>query len=374
MAVQDNASPAGLSPPRAGKGPETRWIMEMQELLQTAMEYRASDLHITSDIPPMLRVNGQLATVGGESLTAGDTKRLVYSILTGRQKEMFEKDLELDFSLDVAGIGRFRANVHMQRGAVEAALRAVPLEVQGLDQLGMPAIVADLAMCRDGLVLITGPTGVGKTTTMAAMVDLINTRRQCLVICIEDPIEYVHRHKKSIVKQREVHSDTLSFASALRHVLRQDPDVVCVGEMRDLETIATALTAAETGHLVMSTLHTPDACQTIDRIIDVFPPHQQQQVRVQLAGALQGVISQQLLPRADGGGRVAAVEIMAITSAIRNLIRTGKTEQIQTVIQTGSEHGMVSMDRSLKELCRSGTISYEAAVSRARNPDEFQRM
>ncbi len=348
--------------------------MEIRELLQYVVKCGASDLHLSAGVPPMVRVNGELEPAGRDSLTTEDTKRYIYSVLNDRQKVEFEENMELDFSLEVAGVGRFRVNVHLQKGSVEAALRAVPLEIKSLDELGLPPIVSDLAMCRDGLVLVTGPTGMGKTTTLAGMVDFVNGERSCMIISIEDPIEYLHQHKRSIVKQREVHTDTRSFAAALRHVLRQDPDVVCVGEMRDLETVSTALTAAETGHLVLSTLHTPDAAQTIERIIDVFPANQQQQVKVQLAGALQGVISQLLLPRADGSGRVMAVEILVSTPAVRNLIRGGKTEQIQNVIQTGSEFGMVAMDRSLQELYRSGEISYDVAVSKARSPEEFHRM
>lgn len=266
--------------------------MDMRQLLEMVVKRGASDLHLTVGVPPMLRIDGELISTDLEKLTPEDSKRLVYGILSDSQKVRFEEDLELDLSLSIKGLSRFRVNVHMQRGSVEAAFRIVPLDIRTFEELGLPPIVADLSRRPNGLVLVTGPTGVGKTTTLAAMANFINEEKRCLIITIEDPIEYLLPHKRSIIKQREVHSDTKSFASALRHVLRQDPDVILVGEMRDLETISTALTAAETGHLVLSTLHTPDAPQTIDRIIDVFPSHQQQQIKVQLASCLQGIISQ----------------------------------------------------------------------------------
>lgn len=287
--------------------------MEIRDLLLLAIEKKASDLHLTDNEPPVLRIDGKLHRTSMQALTKQDLKRMIYGALTNPQKEMFEKDLELDFSLAPPGLDRFRVNVHMQKGSVEAAFRRVPLAIPKMEELGLPAIAIELARKPNGLVLVTGPTGVGKTTTLATMIDLINEERECLIVCIEDPIEFVHSNKKSIIKQREVYSDTQSFAEALRHALRQDPNVIVVGEMRDLETISTTLTAAETGHLVLATLHTPDAPQTVERIIDVFPPHQQQQVKLQLADCLQGVISQLLLPRASGQGRILATEIMIAT-------------------------------------------------------------
>jgi twitching motility protein PilT len=287
---------------------------------------------------------------------------------------MFERDLELDFSLALPQLDRFRVNIHMQKGCVEAALRRVPLVIPTIDELGMPAILPELARRPNGLVLVTGPTGVGKTTTLAALIDMINNERECIIISIEDPIEFVYSNKKSVIKQREVYADTHSFAEALRHALRQDPNVIIVGEMRDLETISTTLTAAETGHLVLATLHTPDAPQTIQRIIDVFPPYQQTQVKLQLADCLQGVVSQLLLPHASGQGRVLACEIMVATPAIRNLIREQEIEQIPTVMQTGSQFGMRTMDKSLKELFQKGTITLDAAMSKVKSPDEFKQL
>lgn len=348
--------------------------MELRDLLLLTIQKKASDLHLTENTPPVLRIDGRLLLVKAPPLTREELKKMIYSILGDSQKEKFEKDLELDFSLSLPGLDRFRANVHVQRGSVEAAFRRIPLFIPKADELGLPAVISDLARRPNGLVLVTGPTGMGKTTTLAAMIDLINNERSSLIICIEDPIEYIHYNKKCIIKQREVFSDTHSFAEALKRCLRQDPDVIVVGEMRDLETISTTLTAAETGHLVLATLHTPDAPQTIERIIDVFPPYQQQQVRLQLADSLQGVVSQLLLPRASGEGRVLATEVMTATAGVRNLIREQAIEQIPTVIQTGSQHGMKSMDKSLKELYQSGIITYDVALSKAKNPEEFKQL
>lgn len=348
--------------------------MEIRDLLLLTIEKKASDLHLTEKEPPILRLDGKLNRTNYPALTREDLKRMIYSILSNSQKEMLEKDLELDLSVAMPGIDRFRVNVHMQRGAVEAAFRRVPLRIPMIEELGLPSIAMDLARKPNGLVLITGPTGMGKTTTLAAIIDLINNEKECLVICIEDPIEFVHINKKSIVKQREIYADTHSFAEALRHALRQDPNVIVVGEMRDLETISTALTAAETGHLVLATLHTPDAPQTVERIIDVFPPYQQQQVKLQLANCLQGVVSQLLLPMASGTGRVLATEIMLGTSGIRNLIREQEIEQIPTLMQTGSQYGMKTMDKSLKELYQKGLITLDVAISRVKNPEEFKQL
>ncbi len=348
--------------------------MEIRDMLIMCMERKASDLHLTEKEPPILRIDGRLYRMDQSSLNREDLKRTIYGVLNNPQKEMFEKNLELDFSVALPGMDRFRVNIHMQRGVVEAAFRRVPLIIPSIDTLGLPANVVDLARKPNGLVLVTGPTGTGKTTTLAAMIDLINNEKECLIICIEDPIEFLHTNKKSIIKQREVFADTHSFAEALRHALRQDPNVIVVGEMRDLETISTALTAAETGHLVLATLHTPDAPQTVERIIDVFPSHQQQQVKLQLADCLQGVVSQLLLPLASGQGRVLATEVMIGTPGIRNLIREQEIEQIPTLMQTGSQYGMKTMDKSLKELFHQGRITLDIAMSKVKNPDEFRHL
>jgi twitching motility protein PilT len=348
--------------------------MDIRDLLITCIEKKASDLHLTEKEPPILRIDGKLLRTEMAVLTREDLKRMIYSILTDTQKEIFERNLELDFSIALPGLDRFRANVHIQKGSVEVALRRVPLTIPKIEDLGLPHLVTDMARKPNGLVLVTGPTGMGKTTTLAAMINLINNERENLIVCIEDPIEFIFVNKKSIVKQREVYSDTQSFAEALKHALRQDPNVIVVGEMRDLETISTTLTAAETGHLVLATLHTPDAPQTVERIIDVFPPYQQQQVRLQLADCLQAVLSQLLLPHASGKGRVLATEIMIATPAIRNLIREQQIEQIPTLMQTGSQYGMKTMDKSLKELFQKGLISLDVAMSKVKNSEEFRQL
>lgn len=348
--------------------------MEIRELLVLCIDKKASDLHLTEKEPPILRIDGKLHRTEFPALTRESLKKMIYSVLTDPQKEMFEKDLELDLSLALPGLDRFRVNVHMQKGSVEAAFRRVPLVIPNIDELGLPPIALDLARKPNGLVLVTGPTGVGKTTTMAAIIDLINNEREALMMTIEDPIEFIHVNKKCVIKQREVFADTHSFADALKHCLRQDPNVIVVGEMRDLETISTTLTAAETGHLVFATLHTPDAPQTVERIIDVFPPYQQQQVRLQLADCLQGVMSQLLLPKAAGRGRVLCSEIMVATPGIRNLIREQEIEQIPTLMQTGSQYGMRTMDKSLKELYQKGLITLDVALSKVKNPEEFKQL
>ena len=349
--------------------------MDLQMILKAASEKKVSDLHITEGSVPIVRIDGRLIPLSDfPKLEKEDCKRLVYGILNDKQKATFERDLELDFSLEIPGLNRFRVNVHMQRGSVEAAFRLVSLRIKSIEELGLPPIVSELCRKTQGLILVTGPTGVGKTTTLAAMIDLINNERQAIIIVIEDPIEFVHTNKRSIVKQREVHADTRSFAKALTHVLRQDPNVIVVGEMRDLETISTTLTAAETGHLVLATLHTPDASQTIDRIVDVFPPYQQQQVRIQLASSLQGVVSQQLLPRIDRSGRILATEIMIASSAIRNLIREHQTEQLLTHLQTGFQFGMHTMDKSLKTLFQKGVISEDIFRTYVRYPEEARNL
>lgn len=346
--------------------------MNLIDLFQLAIEKGASDLHITENAPPILRIDGKLVFTDYNNLSREETKNMVYSLLSDERKRIFERDLELDFSLSLPGLQRVRVNLHMQRGSVEAAFRLVSLKIRSIRELGLPLAVENLARKASGLVLITGPTGVGKTTTLAAMVELLNNEREYLIVVIEDPIEFVHVNKRSVIKQREVYSDTHSFAEALKHALRQDPNVIVVGEMRDLETISTALTAAETGHLVLATLHTPDASQTIDRIIDVFPPYQQKQIMIQLSNALQGVVAQQLLPRKEGPGRVAATEVMVATAAIRNLVRDDQTEQLLTLIQTGAQYGMHTMDKSLLDLYNKGIISYQTAISHAKEITEFK--
>ncbi|MDP6686191.1 MAG: type IV pilus twitching motility protein PilT [Candidatus Omnitrophota bacterium] len=349
--------------------------MELKKLLQIAHGKKASDLHITANSVPILRIEGRLVPVSDSpKLTKEDCKHLIYSVLNDKQKASFEKDLELDFSLEIAGMTRIRINVHMQRGSVEAAFRMVSLAIKNIEDLNLPPIIPELCKKRSGLILITGPTGMGKTTTLSSMVNLINQQRQAIIVVIEDPIEFVHPNIRSIVKQREVHADTRSFANALTHALRQDPNVIVVGEMRDLETISTVLTAAETGHLVMATLHTPNASQTIDRIIDVFPPYQQQQVKIQLSSCLQAVISQQLLPMADRAGRTIATEVMVATPAIRNLIREQQSEQLLTHMQTGQQYGMHTMDKSLKTLFQKGAITEETFKTYARHPEEAKRL
>jgi twitching motility protein PilT len=307
-------------------------------------------------------------------LTPQALQKLIYAILSQKQREKFEEVLELDFAYSVPGRARFRVNIYRQRDALGAAFRLIPYEIKALEALGVPPSVSNFAMLPRGFVLVTGPTGSGKSTTLAAIVDLANRQRRDHIMTVEDPIEFLHEHKSCLVNQREVGEDTHTFKNALKHVLRQDPDIILVGEMRDLETIEIALTAAETGHLVMATLHTQDAAQTIDRVIDVFPPHQQQQVRVQLAGALQGIVCQQLIRTADGQGRVVATEILVATPAIRNLIREGKTHQIYSAMQAGAKHGMATMDQHLAELVKRGKVSYDAALEKCHHVEDFNRL
>lgn len=346
----------------------------LRDLLLLTIQQGASDLHLTENTPPILRIDGVLNPVNHPPLSRDEIKEMLYGILNETQKSQFEQSKELDFSFAMTGLDRFRVNMHIQRGCAEAAFRRVAIIIPTIEEIGLPPIISDLARKQSGLVLITGATGTGKTTTLAAMLNLINTERSCVVISIEDPIEYVHTNRKSIIKQREVYRDTNSFSEALRRCLRQDPDVIIVGEMRDLETISTALTAAETGHLVLATLHTPDAPQTVERIIDVFPPYQQQQVRLQLASALEGVVSQQLVPRATGKGRVMVPEIMIATSGVRNMIREQAVEQLRTAMQTGGQYGMKTMDKSLKELYEKGVITLETAMVHAHNVEEFKSL
>jgi len=346
----------------------------LRELLLLTIQHNASDLHLTEKTPAIFRIDGSLVPLKDEVLSRDQIHGMIYSVLTDEQKAIFEKEKELDFSLALTGMDRFRVNVHVQRGSVEAAFRRISLFIPSMEDLQLPPVLADLARKQNGLVLITGPTGTGKTTTLASMINLINSERTCVIMCIEDPIEYIFTNKKSVIKQREVHRDTNSFAEALRRCLRQDPDVIVVGEMRDLETISTALTAAETGHLVLATLHTPDAPQTIERIIDVFPPYQQQQVRLQLSSVLQGVISQKLAPRASGKGRIMIPEIMLATDGVRNMIREQAVEQLRTAIQTGGQVGMRTFDKSIKELYEKGIITYLTALNMATNINELKTL
>ena len=347
----------------------------LTELLIEVLEKGASDLHLSAGTRPVLRLRGSLERLGDHpELTPPMLQRMLYAIISQKQREKFEEELELDFAYAVPGRARFRVNIYRQRDALGAAFRLIPYEIKSLEDLGVPASVANFAMMPRGFVLVTGPTGSGKSTTLASIVDLANRQRKDHIMTVEDPIEFLHRHKSCLVNQREVGEDTHSFQNALKHVLRQDPDIILVGEMRDLETISVALTAAETGHLVFATLHTQDAAQTIDRVIDVFPPHQQQQIRVQLAGALQGVVCQTLAKTYDGKGRVVATEVLVATPAIRNLIREGKTHQIYSSLQAGSKHGMHSMDQHLSELVKSGRISYETGLEKCHHVEDFNRL
>ena len=342
--------------------------MSIVELLKEAVVRKASDLHITVSLPPVIRVNGELVRLDSPDLRPADTRQLLLEMLDDDQVRRFESGGEIDFAYSVAGLGRFRVNGYRQRGSAAVAVRVIGSELKSLRALGLPESLSDLARRPRGLVLVTGPTGSGKTTTLAAMIDQINREFQYHIITLEDPIEYLHHHRKSVVNQREVGSDTQSFASGLRAALREDPDVILVGEMRDLETVSTALRAAETGHLVLATLHTNDAAQTIDRVVDAFPPHQQEQVKVQLGNSLEGIVAQRLLPRRDRKGRVVAVEVLVATPAIRNLIREGKTHQIPSSIQTGSRFGMKTMDASLRELYAQEIISADDYIFNAVDP------
>ncbi|MBV8304756.1 MAG: type IV pilus twitching motility protein PilT, partial [Acidimicrobiia bacterium] len=329
----------------------------------------------TAGIPPTARVHGELkALTEFPVMNGSEIRRMIYAILAQKQRERFEGELELDTSHAVPALGRFRVNVFLQRDSMGAVIRVIPFDIVPLDQLGMPPAIAGLAALPRGLVLVTGPTGSGKSTTLAALIDIINSQKPIHIMTVEDPIEFLHRHKRAVVNQREVGEDTSSFASALKHVLRQDPDVILVGEMRDLETISTALTAAETGHLVFATLHTQDAPQSIDRVIDVFPAHQQQQIRVQLAASLQGIVTQQLVPRRGGGGRAVAAEVLIATPAVRNLIREGKTHQIYSAMQAGGRFGMQTMDQSLASLLKAGTIDLGTALERCANEADVRRL
>jgi twitching motility protein PilT len=349
--------------------------IDFADMLMEVVARRASDLHLAAGAPPTVRVRGRLAQLGGyQVLTPTDTREIVYSILTGDQRQRLETNWQLDFAYAIPGHARFRVNAYYQRGAIGAAFRLIPFDLTSIDQLGLPQAVHEFTRRPRGFVLVTGPTGSGKSTSLAAMIDEINSTREEHIMTIEDPIEFLHGHKKCLVNQRELGSDATSFAEALKAALRQDPDVILVGEMRDIETISTALTAAETGHLVFATLHTQDTAQTVDRIIDVFPPAQQGQVRMQLSVALQGIMTQQLLPTADGASRVVACEVLVPNAAVRNLIREGKTHQIYSVLQTGAAQGMQTMDAALAQLIRSGKVSQQLAESRSSSPEELRRL
>jgi len=347
----------------------------LYDLLKIMIDKNASDLHISTGTAPRLRIDGKLAPLDRSELTPAETKALCYSILTDTQKHKFEENNELDLSFGMKGLSRFRANIFMQRGAVAGAFRMIPYNIRTFNELGLPPIISELSKKPRGLILVTGPTGCGKSSTLAAIINKLNKERHEHIITIEDPIEYIHAHDSCLVNQREVNSDTASFKDALRYVLRQDPDIVLIGEMRDLETIEAALTVSETGHMTFATLHTNTAIQTINRIIDVFPAHQQEQVRVQLSFVLEGIISQQLIPKKNGSGRALAVEIFIPTPAIRNLIREDKAHQIYSMMQTGQvKFGMQTMNQSLFELFKKGLISYEDALTKSTMPDELMNM
>jgi twitching motility protein PilT len=349
--------------------------LPLPQLLKIMVDENGTDLHITTNSPPIIRVHGILRRIEHPQLSPAETKQIIYSILNDTQKYKFEEQWELDFSFGIKGLARFRANIFMQRGAVAGAFRRIPYEIWNFDKLGLPPVVSTLAYKPRGLVLVTGPTGSGKTTTLAALLDKVNAERSVHIITIEDPIEYLHTHKKAMINQRELHSDTKSFPLALRSALREDPDVVLIGEMRDLETIQAAITTAETGHLTFATLHTNSASQTINRMIDVFPPHQQDQVRTQLSMNLEGIVTQALLPKVDGRGRVVASEVLIPNPAIRHLIRDNKIHQIYSSMQTGQEkYGMITFNQSLANLYFKRDISMEMAMSVSHNTEELSEL
>ncbi len=348
--------------------------MNIEELLQLVMDRGGSDLHISAGTAPVIRVAGALVTLEYEPFSPEEVQRLIYSFLTNEQRKNLELNWELDCSYGVTGIGRFRVNVFRQRGSWAAALRTISTQIPPFEALGLPPLVKDLANMPRGLILVTGPTGSGKSTTLASMIDYINNSRAEHIITIEDPIEYLYTSKRSLIHQRELGGDTKAFSAALRSALREDPDVILVGELRDLETISLAITAAETGHLVMATLHTSSAATTVDRIIDVFPPHQQEQVRAQIANSLVAVLSQTLIPKLGGGGRIMAQEIMVVTPGIANLVREGKTAQIYSAIQTGAKQGMQTLEMALRDLYLNRKISFEEAMSKTSRPEDLMRM
>jgi twitching motility protein PilT len=348
--------------------------MDMAEILREVINQGASDLHLAVGVPPVVRIDGHLRGLDYPTLSPNEARELVYSILSQDQRQKLETDWEVDLSYSLYGQARFRVNAYFQRGTLGAAFRLVPVAIKTVEELGLPKILHSFCHKPRGFVLVTGPTGSGKSTTLAAIIDEINEKRADHIVTIEDPIEFLHQHKRCVVNQREVGTDTKAFPAALRAALRQDPDIILIGEMRDLETIQIALTAAETGHLVFATLHTQDCPQTIDRMIDVFPPYQQEQIRVQIAATLEGVVTQQLLPKASGQGRVAACEVLISTPAARNLIREGKTHQLYTVMQTGGQQGMQTMNASLADLVRRGQITRDLAMRRSSVPDELERL
>ncbi len=364
------APAAGGPAPASGPGN----ALNMHDLLKEAITKKASDLHLTAGVPPMFRVDGQLLPGAYRPLKPEMCERLAYSVLTEEQRKRFEMRRELDVSFGIPGLSRFRANIFLQRGVVSMAIRQIPYSVQTVEQLGLPKTIVDFARKPKGLVLVTGPTGSGKSTTLAALINMINEERRSHIMTIEDPIEFVHQHKKCIVNQREINADTESFANALKFVLRQDPDVIMVGEMRDLETIAAALTIAETGHLVFATLHTNSTFEAVSRVVDVFPPSQQQQVLSQLAFVLEGVVAQQLLPKARGGGRVLIPEVLVCTPAIKAIIREGKTHQIYTLMQAGAKFGMQTMNQALFAAYANRLISHEEALGRSFDPQELNNL
>lgn len=345
----------------------------LKELLVNTLELGASDLHLTVAVPPTVRKNGKLIKIGNENLLPEDIEKFAREILEEKYEEYLEIG-EYDISYSLTGVGRFRANIFKQRDSDAIAIRVIALKIPTLDELKYPSVLKDISNKQRGLILVTGPTGSGKSTTLAAMINEINSSRQGHIITLEDPIEYLHKHKSCIINQREIGKDSKSYKNALKAILREDPDVILVGEMRDLETISIAITAAETGHLVLSTLHTIGSAKTIDRIIDVFPPYQQQQVKVQLASVLQAVVSQQLIEKADGSGRTAALEVMVTTPGIQNLIREGKTHQIESAVQTGSKYGMKTMDMALADLYKRGEITSESAISYAVDRETLKRL
>jgi twitching motility protein PilT len=347
---------------------------DFADILLEVIGAGASDLHLTVGAPPMVREKGKLRALDYPKLSGQDTREIVYSILNNDQRKKLENEWQIDLSYSVPGRARFRVNAYFQRASIGAVMRTIPQDIPAFESLGLPEVLKDFIRKPRGFVLVTGPTGSGKSTTLASMIDMINEERHEHIMTVEDPIEFLHRHKNCVVNQRELGSDAQSFSAALKSALRQDPDVILVGEMRDLETMSTAITAAETGHLVFATLHTQDTAQTIDRIVDSFPPAQQHQVRTQLSIAIQGVVTQQLIPTADGSSRVCACEVMIPTPAVRNLIREGKTHQIYSALQTGGQHGMQTMDAALVDLVRRGKISQKTAEARSSTPEELKRL